>query len=82
MRNDGNYPVYIRVNHGSKVAYIKSSFVATRKGVRVRKSTSGKEKVEIIDKIILKDCIDLIAGYIHKLNNYDCSKMSGVHALA
>lgn len=34
-RNDGFYPVYIRISHGSgAVSYIKTSFVVSERGLK------------------------------------------------
>lgn len=46
-RNDGYYPVYIRVSHQSNASYIKTSFVVSERGLKKTYTKSGKEKIEI-----------------------------------
>ncbi|WP_106831177.1 tyrosine-type recombinase/integrase [Parabacteroides pacaensis] len=76
-RNDGYYPVYIRVSHGSgNVSYIKTAFVVSEKGLKKTYTKSGKEKIEVSDPRILKECMNEIARYIRKLNEVDNEKMS------
>lgn len=76
-RNDGYYPVYIRVTHGSgNVAYIKTTFVVSEKGLKKTYTKSGKEKIEVSDSRILKECMNEIAGYVRKLNEVDSEKMN------
>lgn len=45
-RNDGFYPVYIRVSHGSGVvSYLKTSFVVSERGLKnVHKDRKGESR--------------------------------------
>lgn len=44
-RNDGFYPVYIRVSHGSGVvSYIKTSFVVSERGLKKRTQRQERRK--------------------------------------
>jgi hypothetical protein len=61
-RRDGYYPVYICVNHKSKPSYIKTSFVVSDKGLKKNYTKDGKEKTEVSDKLIVRECMNEIAG--------------------
>jgi integrase len=75
-RNDGYYPVYIRVNHKSKPAYIKTSFVVSEKGLRKTYTKEGKERIEVSDKLVIRECSNEISGYVLRLNNIDNRRMT------
>lgn len=76
-RNDGFYPVYIRVSHGSgMVSYIKTSFVVSERGLRKTYTKSGKEKIEVSDVKVVRECMNEIAGYARRLNDVDSDKMT------
>lgn len=76
-RNDGFYPVYIRVTHGAgSVSYIKTSFVVSDKGLKKTYTKSGKEKLVVSDTKVLKECMNEITGYVRKLNDVDSEKMT------
>ncbi|MDR1557536.1 MAG: site-specific integrase [Tannerellaceae bacterium] len=75
-RNDGYYPVYICVNHKSKPAYIKTSFVVSGKGLKKTYTKTGKERTEVSDKLITRECMNEIAGYVRRLNDIDSREMS------
>jgi integrase len=75
-RNDGHYPVYIRVNQKSKSAYIKTSFVVSNRGLKKTYTKDGKEKTEVSDKIVVRECTNEIARYVCRLNLIDDRNMS------
>lgn len=66
QRRDGFYPVYIRVTHNRKSAYIKTDKLIDSKGL----STAGDVK----DTFVLKYCIDKITEFIDRLNKVDTEK--------
>lgn len=75
-RNDGYYPVYIRVSHKSNVSYIKTSFVVSERGLKKNYTKTGKEKIEVSDVRVLRECMNEISGYVRKLNEVDADKMT------
>jgi hypothetical protein len=75
-RNDGYYPVYIRVSHKSNPGYIKTAFVVSDKGLKKTYSKDGKEKIEVSDKLVVRECMNEIAGYVRQLNDIDSRSMS------
>lgn len=75
-RNDGYYPVYIRVSHQSNASYIKTSFVVSERGLKKTYTKSGKEKIEIGDIKVVRECMNEIAGYVRRLNDVDNDKMT------
>ncbi|MDR1356852.1 MAG: phage integrase SAM-like domain-containing protein [Tannerellaceae bacterium] len=81
-RNDGHYPVYIRVSHKSNPGYIKTSFVVSDKGLKKTYTKDGKEKVEVSDKLIVKECMNEIAGYVRRLNDINSRDMSVQEVIA
>lgn len=66
QRKDGFYPVYIRVTHNRKSAYIKTDKLIDSKGL----SAAGDVK----DTFVLKYCIDKITEFIDRLNKVDTEK--------
>ncbi|NDV68641.1 phage integrase SAM-like domain-containing protein [Dysgonomonas sp. 25] len=58
-RSDGTYPVYIRVTHNRKIAFIRTDMY-----VHDRSYKNG----EIIDQMVLAQCGIKIKGYLDKLN--------------
>lgn len=66
QRKDGFYPVYIRVTHNRKSAYIKTDKLIDSKGL----NKTGDVK----DNFVLKYCLDKIADYIDRLNKVDIEK--------
>lgn len=66
QRKDGFYPVYIRVTHNRKSAYIKTEKLIDSKGL----SSAGDVK----DTFVLKYCIDKITEYIDRLNKVDTER--------
>ena len=59
MRQDGYWPVYIRVTHNRKIEYMPTQYMANAKQLK------GSE---VIDPFILKECYVKIDGFINKLN--------------
>lgn len=68
QRADGFFPVYIRVTHDRRTAFIKTNKVVDRKSVNKNK--------EIRDNAVLKYCTELIGYYNQRLNMQDTSKWS------
>ena len=76
-RNDGLYPVYIRVFHNKSIQYIKTGLLVGDKGLKVSYKKDGKKQINISNVRILSECIRRISGYVEKLNlmnseNLDC----------
>ena len=67
QRNDGYWPVYIRVTHRRRISYIKTDKMVNDKGLV--KSTN-----EVKDPYVRKYCDNLIVDYVEKLNKVDTSK--------
>lgn len=65
QRNDGLWPVYIRVTQSRKIGYIKTD-----------KMVSDKYLVggEIIDPYVMRYCMDRIIEYTERLNKVDSDK--------
>lgn len=63
MRNDGFYPVYIRVTHNRTTQYIKTDKMVTK-----RELSKGKD---ITDPVVMQFCTKLILEYQSKLNAAD-----------
>lgn len=68
IRNDGYYPVYIRVSHLNISQYIKTGYLVNDLGVRKLYNKKGNPVIEVIDPKVLKSCMDLIDHYVAKLN--------------
>lgn len=67
-REDGMCLVYIRCTHNRKVSYVKTdSYV---------KSSNVDDKGNIIDKDVLRKCLNIIAEWNNKLNREDISNWS------
>jgi hypothetical protein len=75
-RRDGYYPVYIMVNHKSTPGYIKTTFVVSDKGLKKTYTKTGKEKIEVSDKLVVRKCMNGIAGYVRRLNGIDSRDMT------
>lgn len=75
-RNDGYYPVYLRVSHKSDASYIKTSFVVSDRGLKKTYTKTGKEKIEVSDVKVVRECMNEIAGYVRRLNDVDSDKMT------
>lgn len=63
QRNDGFYPVYIRVTHQRKVGYIKTE--------KLTVSESIGRNGEVEDPIIVQYCSKLMVHYVERLNRVD-----------
>lgn len=66
QRADGYFPVYIRVTHDRRTAFIKTNKVVDRKSV--------SKNNEIRDNAVLRYCTELIGYYNQRLNMQDTSK--------
>ena len=64
QRNNGLWPVYIRVTHNRKTAFIKTSKMADNKGL-------VKTTKEIKDPFVRKHCDIIIADYMDRINKVD-----------
>lgn len=62
-RNDGFYPVYIRVTHHREITYIKTEKVVTHDGITPTK--------EVIDPYVVKILSSDIVEYMERLNKKD-----------
>ncbi len=63
MRNDGFFPVYIRVTHNRTTQYIKTDKMVTKRELSRSK--------DITDPLVLQFCTALILDYNAKLNKTD-----------
>ena len=63
MRNDGFFPVYIRVTHNRTTQYIKTDKMVTKRELSRSK--------EINDPVVMQFCTALILDYNAKLNKTD-----------
>ena len=66
-RNDGLFPVYIRITHKRQVGYIRTNKAVSKEGVR---------KGEIIDPQVLSDCSKLIVRYNGCINSLNLDGMT------
>ena len=76
QRNDGFYPVYIRVTHNRSVGYIKTGKLVNDAGLR---------QGEVIDPYVMKFCSNRIVAYVERLNKVwarplDAERRAGVHS--
>lgn len=71
QRTDGLWPVYIRVTHNRKSAFIKTSKMVDNKGL-------VKSTKEIKDPFVRKHCDIIITDYLERLNKVDIT-FWGVH---
>ena len=69
------YPVYIRVQHNDGIQYINTGLLVNDKGLKATYNKDGKKKVEISDKIVLRECIERIVGYAEKANRVNSKSM-------
>jgi len=70
-RNDGLYPVYIRVFHNGGLQYINTGLLVNEHGIKTSYTKSGKKQTDISDRIVLKKCMDTISKYAEKINRMD-----------
>jgi hypothetical protein len=75
-RRDGYYPVYILVIHDRCPGYIKTTFVVSDKGLKKTYTKTGKERIEVSDKLVVRECMNEIAGYVRRLNDIDSRNMT------
>lgn len=66
-RNDGLYPVYIRITHNRQIGYIKTDKCVGPAGIR---------KGEVIDPIILSYCYKEILRYNDALNSVNLESLT------
>ena len=66
QRKDGFYPVYIRVTHRRKTAFLKTDKMVDKKGLN--------RLGEVKDTSVLAYCADRINSYIERLNREDISE--------
>lgn len=74
-RPDGFYPVYIRLSHNYGTQYIKTNFIVNDKGLKKVYTDTGKARIEITDRFVLKECLILIDKYANRCNNINASGM-------
>lgn len=65
-RNDGFYPVYIRVTQRKKIGYIKTDKIVSEEGLRAG---------EVVDPFVMKYCSDRILEYAKRLNRVNSGDM-------
>lgn len=75
ITKEGVYPVYISVAHNGKTRYIKTEYSVTKKGVKSVYSKTGKERIEVADKFVVKQCLNIINEYIDKCNKIGIAGM-------
>ena len=63
MRNDGIFPVYIRVTHNRTTQYIKTDKMVTKHELSRSK--------DITDPVVMQFCTALILDYNERLNRTD-----------
>ena len=79
-RNDGLYPVYIRVFHNRNLQYINTGLLVNDNGLRVSFDKNGKKQVDVSDRRVLNECLNRISQYVEKLNlvkakDIDCKSL-------
>jgi len=75
-RDDGFWPVYILVTHKSKIAYIKTDYVVSDRGLKKVYDSKGKESKELSEVRVLKNVLDIITDYVKRLNDVNSGVMS------
>lgn len=68
IREDGMCLVYIRCTHNRKISYVKTDCYV--------KSSNVDDKGNIIDKDVLRKCLNIIAEWNNRLNREDISSWS------
>lgn len=63
VRNDGFYPVYIRVTHNRTTQYIKTEKMVTKREL--------SKSRDITDPVVMKFCTSLILDFNSRLNSVD-----------
>jgi site-specific recombinase XerD len=74
-RADGLYPVYIRLYHNGGVQYIKTGLLVSERGIKTVFSKQGKQRIEITDHRVLKECYTRIGVYAEKINHVGANLM-------
>lgn len=69
QRNDGFWPVYIRITHNRGVKYIRTDKIVDSKGV-------DKKNREVKDPFVLQSCSARIAKFAELLNKVEIRKWS------
>ena len=67
QRNDGFWPVYIRITHNRGVKYIRTDKIVDSKGV-------DKKNREVKDPFVLQSCSARIAKFAELLNKVEIRK--------
>ena len=68
QRKDGYWPVYIRITHNRKIAYIKTSKMVNQKGLN--------SKGEVRDPFVVRALSDTVADYYDRLNRKETAGWS------
>ena len=68
QRKDGYWPVYIRITHNRRLAYVKTSKMVNQKGLN--------SKGEVRDPFVVRSLSDTIADWYDRLNRKDTSGWS------
>ena len=58
QKNNGLYPVYIRVYHKTELHYINTGLLVNEKGLKAIYDKNGKKKLDVIDRVVVKKCMD------------------------
>ena len=80
QKNNGLYPVYIRVYHKNETHYINTGLLVNEKGLKTVYDKHGNKQFDVTDRIVLKKCMDNISKYVEKMNladtnNIDCGTL-------
>ena len=66
-RNDGLYPVYIRVFHNGNLQYINTGLLVNDNGLRVSFDKNGRKQTGVVDRRVLNECLNRISGYVERM---------------
>ena len=75
-RNDELYPVYIRIFHNKELQYINTGLLVNDKGLKTSYTKSGKKKLDITDKKVVRECLNIISSYSEKINLINANTLS------
>lgn len=67
--------VYISVFHKGKTGYIKTQYVVKKEGIKKVYNQKGNESYEVKDMFVLRNCMDIIDGYVNKCNRMNIESM-------
>ena len=67
-RSDGFFPVYVRVTHKRKIAYIKTDKLVSRDGIN--------SKGEVTEPFVLQYCMKKIVKWVDDLNRQDTERLT------